>query len=136
MFRTFLFFICSTLQSVKTKILHSSQIFSKIIKLIFICTVILQATYPANMLIRPAPHTMVNMEFFNKEGIELLPSVPSRYDLHYQKTKLKVIMLIWYFLQELFLMISININISLIENNVKISLSVYHVHVYDRQLSQ
>ncbi|XP_076081900.1 lysophosphatidic acid phosphatase type 6-like isoform X1 [Mytilus galloprovincialis] len=48
-----------------------------------------QATYPANMLIRPAPHTMVNMEFFNKEGIELLPSLPSRYDLHYQKTKLK-----------------------------------------------
>lgn len=45
-----------------------------------------QATYPVNMLIRLAPHTMVDMEFLSVDGKELLPS---RFDAHYQKTKLK-----------------------------------------------
>ncbi|CAC5403070.1 ACP6 [Mytilus coruscus] len=45
-----------------------------------------QATYPVNMLIRLAPHTMVDMEFLSADGKELLPS---RFDAHYQKTKLK-----------------------------------------------
>lgn len=45
-----------------------------------------QATYPANFLLKPVPHTIFDIQFVNADG---RPLGSSRYDAHYEKTQLK-----------------------------------------------
>ena len=50
-------------------------------------TILFQATYPANFLLKPVPHTIFDIQFVNADG---RPLGSSRYDAHYEKTQLKV----------------------------------------------
>jgi hypothetical protein len=50
-------------------------------------TILFQATYPANFLLKPVPHTIFDIQLVNADG---RPLESSRYDAHYEKTQLEV----------------------------------------------